>query len=514
MREIVAALRNVTKAYPGCVAVRNLTIEFRKGEIHALVGENGAGKSTIVKMLAGLLRPDGGTLEINGKYGFLTSARAALKEGIGVVHQSGSLIETLTVGENLRLGSLYAPAQQEFNDDLCFDARPQFPITKLVSQLTPRECQLVEIYRLLIQRARLLILDEPTAILAPQESRLLFIDLMSLAEKGFTIIVVSHRLGELVGFCDRFTVLRNGRIAAEFDRAEATLERLLDALEDPENRSFDRRSTSDLDPSSLKENQEPLVSFVDVALLPGKSPQRSDFKFYPGEIVGIAGRPGSGAENVLKLLQQRSVPTSRGRLIWHRTKKNAGELNIGYAPCDRQTRGIIPALTIGENLLLRRRNLLGSLLSRKRRWLRDQFLSNTIHDFQIRPSNPNRVAGAMSGGNAQKLLIAREIEHAKALLLVESPTAGLNISAAAFVVQKLREKSKQGTCVVVYSEDLDEMVQLSDRVLVFGYGKLIRELSGVEITTQNLGLAITDSENMSAVDLDATSNRGVTTCDS
>src|SRR5215210_5151825 len=225
MPEVIAALRHVTKVYPRTVAARDVSIEFFSGELHALVGENGAGKTTLVKILAGSIQPDSGFVEVNGTKRRLARPRAALSAGIGVVHQSGSLIDTLTVSENLQLGKLLTRLlTHDFDGDTPHSILPtDLSLDRLVLELNPRLRQLVEIHRLLLQRARLLVLDESTSNLAPQESSLLFADLCRLAKAGYAVVVVSHKLPELLQHCHRFTVLRKGRTVACLNREQATL---------------------------------------------------------------------------------------------------------------------------------------------------------------------------------------------------------------------------------------------------------------------------------------------------
>lgn len=493
MTQVVAALREVTKAYPGTLAVQDVSIEFLRGEIHALVGENGAGKSTLVRILAGLIQPDHGHVEVRGEVRHFANPRASLMEGIGVVHQSGSLIETLTANENLQLGSLYVAKKDE---DLEIDhshlvLAEDIPLGRLVKELSPRQRQLVEIYRLRMQNAQLLVLDEPTATLTQQESHLLFLDLERLAHAGYAVVVISHKLAELMAHCHKFTVLRRGRVVSQMDRADATVERLVKLFS-----SHDASLANAANRSRRTESGSPtdeLVSFAAVTTASPDDEPLNDLNLVLRrcEILGVAGRTCSGVATILKLLRHERLPLSAGWVNWNQTKtRDFVKEAIGYVPADRMNRGLIADFTTSENLKLRRRNLLTRICGRERRDEGRQFVASLIADFDIRPPNPEKTLGTLSGGNMQKVLLARETIHTKALLIVESPTAGLDIGSAAFVAGVLRRKADDGACVVVHSNDLDELVELSDRIAVISNGRCVSELTGDQVTSESLGMAL------------------------
>lgn len=501
MPEVTAALRGVTKVYPGAVAARDVSMEFLSGEIHAIVGENGAGKSTLVKILAGSIQPDSGFVEVNGEKRRLAKPRAALMAGIGVVHQTGSLIETLSVRENLRLGKFRRwrgpgdSEQRQSGSPLTSEIAPN----TLVRDLNPRQRQLVEIHRLLLQRVRLLVLDESTSNLSPQESGLFFETLRRLAKSGYSVVVVSHKLTEIIKHCDRFTVLRKGRVVGCLNREQATVQSMVRLFTNAKVSS----NTGPLVPlgqdsskSGVEFSEDPLVRFAGVATDPEEERdclRRLDLEVWRGEILGLVGRAGSGIGTALKLLCREPVPLTDGALTWSKDLEVGPNGNIGYVPADRSGRGLIQSMTVSENLMLRRRNLMGRVSSQEHAVERKTFLDSIIKEFDIRPADPERKLETLSGGNAQKVLLAREMDYSGLLLIAESPTAGLDIGSAKFVRQVLRSKARNGGSVVLASDDFDEITELSDRVIVFERGKCVSRLSRGEISSQALGVALAGS---------------------
>lgn len=488
MAEVIAALRNVTKIYPGAIAARSVSIEFFTGELHALVGENGAGKSTLVKMLAGALQPDWGFVEVRGKRRWFTTPRAALMAGIGVVHQSGSLIDTLTVAENLELGSFLTKRATRRNRSAVLPA--EISPTAYVRDLSPRQRQIVEIHRLLMQQAQVLVLDETTSNLAPQESSIVFAELSRLARSGYAVIVVSHKLTELVEHCDRFTVLKNGQVAGQLSREQATVESMVRLFTQANSMTTEKSEAAISGPDA---RTIPFVRFNNVSTdFHSKTEPVYDVSFdvHRGEVLGLTGRPGSGAGTVLRLLRRQPVRLVSGSVKWSRDGATGAEERIGFVPADRNREGIIGALTVGENLMLRRRGLMGRIGSYTRRLQRQAFVKSLITEFDVRPPDPKRLVSTLSGGNAQKVLLARELEYSDSLLVVESPTAGLDIGSAGFVRGMLRQKARQGLSVVLASDDLDELTELCDRVIVFSCGRCVSVLQGSEITAESLGMAM------------------------
>jgi ABC-type uncharacterized transport system ATPase subunit len=370
---------------------------------------------------------------------------------------------------------------------------------------------LVEIHRLLMQNARLLVLDEPTAALSPQESNSVFRELRSLAKAGYAVVVVSHKLTELLNYCQRFTVLRKGKVVRSVHRNTVTAERLVKYMSsadaDPPVHNAQAQVPPPPPPTRKKkwrkgrpvaepEDERLLVVFkkVSTTLDAGEKLRGISLKLRRGEILGLAGRPGSGASIVLKILYGEKTPLAPESVEWVDAPEG-GEAGraVGFVPADRMRDGVIAALTVGDNLVLRRRDFLATILwGAKNRGAKSEFLDSQISEYRINPPNSDALLGALSGGNVQKVLLAREVEFAETLLLVESPTAGLDLSSAAFVRGVLRRKAEVGACVVVHSHDLDELVNLSDRVAIFSKGRLVEELRGPDITSEAIGIALAD----------------------
>ncbi len=564
-KAIAVALRGVTKAYPGALACEKVTAEFYWGEIHALLGENGAGKSTIVKILGGILSPDRGHLEIGGEVVSLANPRYARALGIGVVHQAGSLIDTLTVGQNLRLAGrlgaatarllpaqfsvheqgiglpreirpdrsptevdslderpcehLRATSDEADSGDGDSRGRPEFlggtriASNVLVRDLSPHQRRLVEIGRLLTSDVRILVLDEPTSALTPQESEGLFEELRSLANRGYAIVVVSHKLPEITKHADRFTVIRKGRVVGRLERAKANSKHLAElilgrkdsALPECEDLAQTAWSSTGVTTRLARRRHwhestnspRPLLRLKGVSTV-RESPHEAplcgvDFELNRDEIVGIAGRAGSGATALLRLIYGESVRLEQGNVEWVGAVQKHRH-TIGFMPADPHAAGLVGDLTIAENLALRQRKLLGHAWRKSRRDSATAFVGRLIEDYDIRPTNPGEKARNLSGGNMRKVLLAREMEYAADLLLAVNPTAGLDIASAEFVRQRILQQP-ESRCTVVYSEDVDELCALCDRVVVLSRGRVVGELSGEQVTRQAIGLALTEASH-------------------
>jgi len=495
MRRVIAALREITKAYPGIVACRKVSVELLAGEIHALVGENGAGKTTLVKILGGLLRPDTGWMELDGRAVHFRNPSAAKRAGVGVVHQAGSLIETMTVAENLALGTSGRPRSDGDRVGLWTSAVGG---ERLVRELSPRERRLVEIEKCLQGGARVLVLDEPTATLAPQESEALFQTLRAIADTGCAIVVVSHKLPEVLTHADRFTVLRKGQVVARLARNQVSGERLVQLLTSgPEGVDVSMRPTEDR--ASAATAKTPLLRISALCTASNRSTeaplQGVDLVLDRGEVVSLAGRPGSGLATLLPILYGDCSAVAAGCVKWFDASGKDSKdppRAIGVIPADRLRAGLVGEFNIAENLALRRRDLLGWRHALSRRKALHAFAAQLMRRFGIEPPDQRMKVSALSGGNLQKVLLARELDYAQELLVAVSPTAGLDAATTAVVRQALRKKAAGGTCVVVLSDDLDELVSLADRIVVFSRGRVITELTGDQLTAESLGLALAE----------------------
>jgi simple sugar transport system ATP-binding protein len=497
----VLSLIGITKAYPGILACSDVSAEFSGGEIHALIGDNGAGKSTLVKILAGVIQPDAGMIEIGGRAIKLSGPQSARAQGIGVIHQSSSLIDTMTVKDNLLIGTFNNPAREVAVWKRASEVSPLpgIPLERYVHNLSPRERQILEIHQLLAQKVNLLILDEPTSALSPQESARLFSELRSLAKSGLGVLVVSHKMPELLTHADRFTVLRKGRVEASLSRKEV----------EPSNLSVSLGAdVCDQSPAKTAAEEGPcrkvrtaLVQIRDLSTQ-SKSPYESsltkvNLPLYRGEILGVAARPGSGVNTLVNLFYGEQVfqnPFSviEGKVEWAAGNEKARKRCIGLIPADRLSSGVVGSMTIADNLALRQRNLLSCLwVSYQRKSLR-KFAENLISQYDIRPANPDLEVQNLSGGNLQKVIVAREVAYAEELLLALNPTAGLDATSTKFVRQLLREKAAGGLCVLLHSDDLDELAEIADRVIVLSRGSCVDELAGARLNPESIGKALGD----------------------
>lgn len=495
MAQMIAALREITKVYPRVVACRRVSIEFSAGEIHALVGENGAGKTTLVKVLSGQLRPDAGYMELEGQAVRFHNPRLARRAGVGVVHQAGSLIESMTVAENFALAADHVPGR---NGDQTFVDTLGVSGGRLVSELSPGERRLVEVERCLQGGARLLILDEPTATLAPQESERLFRALRAIAQTGAAVVVVSHKLQEVVANADRFTVLRKGQVVARLERSQASIEQLVQLM------TSDAEGPQDSAPrigecANSATVKTPLLRISGLRTTPRRSSeaplQGVGLALHRGEVLGLAGRPGSGLATLLAILYGDRSAVSAGCLQWFDV--NAGDSKgpgaaTGFIPADRFRAGVVADFSVAENLALRRRHFLGWRQALRHRKALNAFALHLIGRFGIQPEDPGVKVTTLSGGNLQKVVIARELDYAQELLVAVTPMAGLDAATAAVVRRALRDKAAAGTCVVIHSDDLDELVSLADRVVVFSRGRVVTELTGDHVTREVIGLALAE----------------------
>ncbi len=495
----IIELREITKRFPGVLANDRISLSVRAGEIHALVGENGAGKSTLMSILYGLYQPDAGQLLWRGRPVVIRNPSVALQLGIGMVHQHFMLIPPFTVLENVILGAEPARAgviaqaearaavrqlalQHEF--DLDVDAR--------VETLSVGEQQCVEILKVLYRGARLLILDEPTAVLVPQEVRALFQNLRRLREQGRTLIFISHKLDEVLEIADRITVLRQGRVIDTVDAASATPAALAEMmvgrpvlLQAP--RSPARPGARRLEVQDLS--------------VEGERGRRSvhgvSFAVRAGEVYAIAGVQGNGqSELVEAIVGLRRAAAGRilleGRDITTLSVAGRRAAGLAHIPEDRQRRGLVLSMSTRENLILghhRREAVSGRLLLDERAV--DRLADRSISDYDVRVPGVGTPALALSGGNQQRVVIAREFAFTPTLLIAAQPTRGLDVGSIEFVYRKLVQIKEQGLAVLLVSLDLDEVLALADRIAVLYNGRIAGEFRREEADAVTLGLYMT-----------------------
>ncbi|MFA5027359.1 MAG: ABC transporter ATP-binding protein [Candidatus Methylomirabilota bacterium] len=490
------ALRGITKIYPSVVANDRVDLDVAPGQIHAVLGENGAGKSTLMKIIYGVVRADAGEIRWDGRPVGIGSPTEARRLGIGMVFQHFSLFETLSVAENISLavpGSLKELSGRiaEVSERYGLPVDPRKP----VHTLSVGERQRVEIVRCLLQAPRLLILDEPTSVLPPQAVERLFETLRKLAAEGVSILYISHKLEEIQSLCHAATILRAGRVVGVVDpRRESAvgLARLMIGRDLP--------PAIHPEPCAAREERLAVAGLTLPADEPfGTALREITLRVSSGEIVGIAGVSGNGQRELMTALSgERLVePPDAIRLCGApagRLGPQARRLRgLAFVPEERLGRGAVPPVTLAENALLTAAHLdmvrSGFVRTDRMR----TFAERCIREFDVKAGGPDAAAQSLSGGNLQKYLVGRELLQHPRLLLVSQPTWGLDVGAAAFIRQRLVALRNAGTAILVVSEELEELFEISDRIAVMCAGRLtpavpVRETSVAEIGAWMTGL--------------------------
>jgi ABC-type uncharacterized transport system ATPase subunit len=503
----VLELRGITKRFPGVVADDHVDFDLRRGEVHALLGENGAGKSTLMNILYGLYKPDEGEIRIGGKPVSFHSAKDAIEAGIGMVHQHFMLIPVMTVAENIVLaqepthtgGLLDFDAARERVRHLSQTFRFAIDPDARVEKISVGQQQRVEILKALYRRADILILDEPTAVLTPQEAQELFGILRTLVREGMSVIFISHKLNEVLELADRITVLRRGKRIDTIPREGATEEGLARMMVGRDVLlRVEKRPAQPGDPLLEVRNvhvnddrQLPAVRDVSLAVS-------------AGEIVGIAGVEGNGQTELVEAITGLRRAESGeivvgGRTISHQTARRMLEAGVGHIPEDRQRRGLVLEFTIAENIALHDYcyppdSRYGWLFPRRL----VQAARRLIKEFDVRGGGPQTRASALSGGNQQKLVAAREVARDPKVLVAAQPTRGLDVGAIEFLHRRLVEERDEGRAILLISLELDEVLSLSDRILVMYEGRIVAE-HAAGATEEEIGVEMLGGRREEAV---------------
>ena len=479
---LALSMCGVTKRFPGVLANDRVDFEAAVGEVHALLGENGAGKTTLSHILTGLYRADEGEIRIYGRAVAFTSPRQAIDAGVCMVHQQFRLVQRFTVAENVILGDTRGAGRRLLvNPAVVEDAVRQLgeryglPVDPRarIWQLSVGEQQRVEILKALYQDAHILILDEPTAVLTPDEAETLFGTLRRMAGEGRTVIFISHKLHEVMAVSDRVTVLRGGRLVGTVRTADASPESLAALMVgrevDAVSRARDERSA----------DAAPALAVEDLWVEGDRgrpAVRGASFSVLPGEIVAVAGVSGNGQRELSEAISGlrphlRGSVSVAGKALGSGDARAALEAGVRFIPEDRLGTGVAPSLAIAMNLDLRdyRERSSGPFLRLKRMYA-DAI--TTISDYQIKTRGPSAPASELSGGNLQKLVLAREFSDRVKVLVAASPTRGLDVAAVRAVHSLLVEAAERGAGVLLVSEDLDEILALNDRILVMYEGEL------------------------------------------
>ncbi|NLY27456.1 MAG: ABC transporter ATP-binding protein [Alcaligenaceae bacterium] len=485
------ALNQITKAYPAVVANDKVDLTIMPGEIHAVLGENGAGKSTLMKIIFGVVKPDAGEILWNGVPVSIASPAAARQQGIGMVFQHFSLFDTLTVAENIALGLSEKVDLAELEQRIEQTAREyglDLEPRRHVHTLSVGECQRVEIVRALLGKPQLLILDEPTSVLTPQAVLKLFDTLRQLAAQGCSIVYISHKLDEIRALCHTCTVMRGGRVTGVCDprqETEASLSRLMIGSEPPVN-------------TPRLSQPGPVMLSVQNLSLPKAHPFATElsnicFSVHGGEILGVAGVSGNGQQELLAVLSGEDtrarpdsvlldgVPAGHRSAAWRRAK------GLAFVPEERLGRGAVPDLSLADNILLSHQDTQVLQAGFIRKGAIYSLAADIIKRFNVKAAGPHAHAGSLSGGNLQKYIIGREVTRDPHVLLVAQPTWGVDVGASAQIRAELLALRDAGCAVLVISEELDELFEISDRLVVIAKGRVSPSLPAAQADLDLIG---------------------------
>ncbi len=498
--EYLLELKGMTKSFPGVLANDSIDLNIKSGEIHALLGENGAGKSTLVKMIYGILKPDSGTLLFQGKAVNIHTPAHARKLGIAMVFQHFSLFDSLTVVENISLGldknADLTRLAERINEVSTRYGLPLDP-HRHVYTLSVGERQRIEIIRCLLQEPKLLVMDEPTSVLTPQEVQKLFETLKRLAEEGMSILYISHKLDEIKALCHRATILRLGKLVNSVDVAGESASSLATMMMGEELGTLSKREQTTFGEVRLK------VSGLSMEAADSTSITLSDINLEvrAGEIVGIAGVAGNGQDELLKALNGEEICQNKNAILIDNipvgkldpnARRKAGMASV---PEKRLGHGAIPDMSLTENAFMTGFNRMGLLIKGLINFSRTRkFTKQVIDDFSVKTPGHSVQADSLSGGNLQKFIIGRELTQNPAILIISQPTWGVDAGAAQTIHKALKKLAAENAAVLVISQDLDELMLISDRIGAICGGRLSRFYPTAEMDVEKVGLLMAGVE--------------------
>jgi simple sugar transport system ATP-binding protein len=500
--DTLLSLKGLTKAYPGVVANDDVSFDIQPGEIHALLGENGAGKSTLVKMIYGLVKPDQGSMHFSGTPFAPSEPRAARASGVAMVFQHFSLFEALTVAENVALGMENPPKPRDLARQIR-DVSEAYGLpldpARIVGTLSAGERQRVEIIRCLLQNPKLLIMDEPTSVLTPQEVEILFQTLRKLKAEGRSILYISHKLEEIRALCDTATILRRGQKVATCTPADTTARELAEMMVGASFKS----------PEAKHRDKGKVLLQVEGLSLPtlgafGTPLRDVSFQVHAGEVLGIGGVAGNGQDELLAALS--GERRTKAQCVWLEDTAVGAlppmarrDLGLLCAPEERLGHAAAPDMSLTENAVLTAANRKELVSNGLISWSRAKdFAEEVIAAFDVRTPGPDTAARALSGGNLQKYVIGREILQKPRVLIVNQPTWGVDAAAAAAIRQALMDLAAAGAAIVVISQDLDELMEVSDRFGALNEGRLSVTRPVDTLTVEKIGLMMGGAHDLEA----------------
>ncbi len=500
------SLESLSRSFPGVKAVREVSLDFEPGRLHALVGENGAGKTTLMRLLYGMLSPDSGRILLDGRERRFASSQEAIAAGLGMVHQHFMLVDTLSVAENLVLGvepgnpfkldrRAARRALVEAGERFAIDIDPDLP----AGELGVGQAQMVEILKVLYRGAEFLIFDEPTGVLSPQETCFLFEMLERLRGEGKTIVLITHKLDEVLALADSVDVMRRGRHVGRLEREEADAARLAHMM-------VGRKVLLRIDRDRQRpEPGLPLLELrgLNLSRAPGRRPLHDlDLDIRAGEILGLAGVEGNGQRELAAVLTGLLEPEAgemrlAGEAITKLDPRRARRLGIRHVPEDRQKTGLVLSMSLRENLILGEED--DPAVARAgfhRPGAIETLAAERVEAIDLRMSHLGQAASELSGGNQQKLILARELAKRPRLLVAAQPTRGVDVGAIEAIHRKLLELRDEGLALLIISSELGELLSLSDRVAVIYKGRLVATFDADAVDEEELGLWMTGAKEV------------------